>query len=285
MIAKTELLNKKSFKSILSLTGTELVLFSVIIISTYPLVWTLLNSFKADPPRDPGFKFPAEWSFKGYKVIFTELNILGYFYNSIKIAAISVFIGLTIITLTAYVVARIDFKGKGFITLLLISTLFLPVTATAIPTFWLVGKLGLMNTHAGIIFVYSAGISVVSFYIIRGYFLTIPKQLEESGYLDGCGFFRAFISLILPLALPGIGTAAIISFMGYWNEFYIATLYLQDRELMTIPALLAQFTLVFTIDYNGLFASVIIIILLPIILFSCFSKFFIQALTAGAVKG
>lgn len=281
-VKTTKLTNMKSFKSVTSFISTELVLLCVIIISLYPFLWTLLNSFKEDPTRDPGFKLPAQWSFDGYNIVFTQLNILRYFYNSIKVSAISVFIGLTIVTLLSYAVARINFKGKNFIVLLLVSTMFLP--SSPIPIFWLVGKLGLMNTHAGLIFVYSVGVSVVSFYIIRGYFLTIPKEMEESGYLDGCGYFRGF-ALILPIALPGIGTAAIINFMGFWNEFYNATLYLQDRELMTIPALLAQFTLTFTIDYNGLFASVIVISLLPIILFSCFSKYFIQALTGGALKG
>lgn len=116
-------------------------------------------------------------------------------------------------------------------------------------------------------------------------FLTIPVELEEAARIDGCGYTQTFFKIMLPIARPGILTAAMLAFMNYWNEYYWASMVLTTKELKTVPAILAQFQNAFSTNYNGMFSAIVVILLPPVILFCCFSKYFIEALSGGAVKG
>ena len=125
----------------------------------------------------------------------------------------------------------------------------------------------------------------MSFFIIRNYFSIIPKEMEEAAEIDGCSYFQVFWHVMLPIARPGIMTAAVIAFMNNWNEYYWSSMLLIKSESLTVPALLGQFTTSFNTNYNGLFSAIVVIILPPIILFACTSKYFVEALGGGAVKG
>ena len=113
----------------------------------------------------------------------------------------------------------------------------------------------------------------------------IPRELEEAARIDGCGYVQTWVKVIFPIARPGIMTAAVLAFLNNWNEYYWASLVLITREKLTVPALLSTFTTAFNTNYNGLFSAMVVIILPPVILYCVFSKFFIEALSGGAVKG
>lgn len=262
----------------------ELFLLFIVIISLYPLAWTFLNSFKSDPMMDPGFKWPAEFTFRGYKLVFVQLNVVQYFLNSLYVSFLSTIISIISVSLGAYVVARKHFYGKTLFVTLLTCTMFLPSTAITYPIYKLVKTLNLFDTREGLILLYSMSNIVISFFVVRGYFLTIPGEIEEAGRIDGCNQVQAML-LVFPIALPGILTAAIMAFMGFWNEFYFATLILRTESLMTIPVLIAQFSQGYNVDYTGTFAAIIVIIILPLLLYCFCSKYFLSALSGGAVKG
>lgn len=266
---------------IFSYIGMVIVCF----ISLFPLMWTFLSSLKVDPLKEPGLSFPKQISFDGYITVFRDMGIMGYFLNSFCVAAISVAISITIITMSAYVVARMDFKFKKVISVCLMSTLFIPATSLTFPVYNLVTKLGLYNKRGGLILIYTCMGIAISFMVIKNYFLTIPKELEEAACIDGCSYTQTFFKIMLPIARPGIMTAAVLAFMNYWNEYYWSSMVLLDREKMTVPALLSQFTTSFSTNYNGLFSAIVVIVIPPIILFCCCSKFFVEALSGGAVKG
>lgn len=169
--------------------------------------------------------------------------------------------------------------------MLLYSTLFIPATAMTFPVFNIISRLGLYNTHTGLIIIYACSGIAVSFFVIKNYFSSIPKELEEAAYIDGCSHSQTFYLIMLPIAMPAISTAAVLAFMGNWNEYYWASLILLDRARLTIPALLSTFTKGFETDYTGMFAAIVIILIPPLIVYSCFSGFFVKALGGGAVKG
>ncbi|CYT76892.1 carbohydrate ABC transporter permease [Streptococcus suis] len=255
------------------------------LISVFPILWIFLSSLKADPMKNPGISLSTDLSFDGYIKVFTELHVLDYFWNSFKVVSISVIISIIMISMSSYVIARMDFRGKKLITAMLYSTLFIPATAMTFPVYRLVNVLGIYNTPVALIFVYSCSGIAMSFFIIKNYFAIIPKELEEAAEIDGASYAQTFWKVMLPIARPGILTAAILAFINNWNEYYWASMLIINKDELTVPALLGQFTTSFNTNYNGLFSAIVVIILPPILLFAFASKYFIEALGGGAVKG
>lgn len=258
------------------------VMIFVLLISAYPIIWVLISSFKEVPG---GLGLPDKWVFDGYISIFTKMHIGTYFANSLFVTCLSTILSIAAITMAAYVSARMEFKGKGLVTLMFASTLYIPSISISFPIYRMVQQLGLMDTKWAVILVYSGLNIAVTFFVIRSYFLTIPKEMEEAASIDGCGYVKAFTHVLVPLAKPGIATGAILAFLNNWNEFYFASLLLQSKENMTIPALLGQFKTAYSMDRNGMFSAIVISVLPTILIFFATSKVFVKSLTAGAVKG
>lgn len=258
------------------------VMILVLFISLYPILWVFISSFKEKPG---GLGLPEKWVFDGYITIFTELNIHTYFFNSILIAGVSTILSVAIVSMAAYVVARMNFRGKGLITLMFSTTLFIPAISISFPIYRLLGNLGLRDTRIGVIFIYSGLGIAVTYFILQSYFMSIPKEMEEAARVDGCGYVGTFVRIILPIARPGLATAAIMAFLNNWNEFYFASILLKSPEKMTIPALLGQFTSAYSRNLNGMFSAIIVAVVPTIIIFCLLSETFVKSLTAGAVKG
>lgn len=254
-------------------------------VALLPLVWLLISSFKEDPLARPGFQLPEAMYFQGYISTFRDLDVMKYFGNSMIISLISVVISILTISMSAYVVARMEFKGKALVNLMLAATLFIPATSLTYPVYNLVNTLGIYDTRAALILIYSCSGIAVSFFVIKNYYDNVPKELEEAARIDGCSYAQTWWYVIFPIARPGILTAAVLAFLNNWNEYYWASLIIIDREKLPVPALLSNFTTAFTTNYNGLFSAMVVIILPPIILYVAFNKFFIEALSGGAVKG
>jgi raffinose/stachyose/melibiose transport system permease protein len=254
----------------------------LLLISLYPLAWVLVNSFKQTPG---GLGLPERWVFDGYVTIFTKLDIGRYFANSLIVAVLSTALSVLVVSLAAYVSARISFRGKSLVTAMFASTLFIPSISISFPIYRLLSDLQLKDTLAGVIFIY-AGLGIaVTFFILRSYFLTIPREMEEAAMVDGCGYAGTYFRIILPIAKPGLATAAIMAFLNNWNEYYFASILLKSKEHMTLPALLGQFTTAYSKNLNGMFSAIIVIVLPTILIFCLLSETFVKSLTAGAVKG
>ena len=269
-------------KTVLEKIFRYFVMLIVAFISIYPILWVFISSFKEKPG---GLGLPKEWVFDGYITIFTELDIQTYFLNSLVITVISTVLSVTVVSMAAYVVARMQFKGKGLVTLMFSTTLFIPAVSISFPIFRLLGDLGLKDTRLGVIIVYSGLGIAVTYFILHSYFASIPKEMEEAARVDGCGYFGTFFRIIVPIAKPGLSTAAILAFLNNWNEFYFASILLKSPEKMTIPALLGQFTSAYSKNLNGMFSAIIVAVVPTIIVFCLLSETFVKSLTAGAVKG
>ena len=226
---------------------TYLCLIWALTVSLVPLIWLVLSSLKKDPMARPGFQLPDSICIDGYISTFRDLHVFRYFGNSLFVAGISVLISVVMISMSAYVVARMEFRGKALVNILLYSTMFIPATALTYPVYNLINNLHLYDTRAALILIYSCSGLAVSFFVIM--------------------------------------TAAVLAFLNNWNEYYWASLVLITREKLTVPALLSTFTTSFNTNYNGLFSAMVVIILPPVVLYCIFSKFFLEALSGGAVKG
>ena len=286
MIKKT----KASATNSMRVRGGEAVFCYIVMaimafIALFPVVWVVLASFKPDLLLEPGFVLPKEICLDGYVKVFTKLGIWKYFINSFICATAGTVIGIAMLSMSAYVIARFKFKGRGLITACFMATMFVPASALTFPVYNLVKNMGLFDTRVGLIFIYTCSGIAISFMVIRNYFATIPKELDEAARIDGASHLQTFVKIMFPIARPGIFTAAVLQWLQLWNEFYWASLVVIDRGKMTVPAILSQFTTSFSTDYNGLLSAIVVIIIPPVLLFCFCSKFFIEALSGGAVKG
>lgn len=274
--------SKRHFWDWLSSVCGRFIMLLVIFISLYPIVWVFLSSFKENPG---GLSLPDQWVWDGYITIFTKLNILTYFRNSLFVTVCSTVLSVLVVSMAAYVSARMEFKCKVFVTFMFSTTLFIPAISISLPLYQMIQSLGLKDSHIGVIFIYSGLGIATTYFILRSYFLSIPKEMEEAARIDGCGYVGSFFTIIVPIAKPGISTAAIMSFLNNWNEFYFASILLKSKEKMTLPALLGQFTTAYSKNLNGMFSAIIVTVMPTIIIFCLLSETFVKSLTAGAVKG
>ena len=262
-----------------------IVMLVMCVIALFPLVWVVLASFKKDLLMEPGFTFPSSFYFGGYVKVLTRLGIWKYFLNSAICATAGMLLSITMLSMAAYVIARYRFPGRGLISGCFMATMFVPASALTFPVYRMIKNMGMFDTRTGLIFVYACSGIAISFMVIRNYFATIPSELEEAARIDGASYFQIFSKVMLPIARPGIFTAAILQWLQLWNEFYWASLLMVDRSKMTVPAILSQFTTSFSTDYNGLLSAIVVIIIPPVLLFCFSSRYFIEALSGGAVKG
>jgi raffinose/stachyose/melibiose transport system permease protein len=185
----------------------------------------------------------------------------------------------------AFAIARHIFWGKNVLFLMITAGILVPLNALIIPYFAIINFLNLYDTRLGLILVYCAVGLPVSTFILTEFFKSIPKEIEEASFLDGCNFAARYFKIMLPLALPGLATAGTFQFILCWNEFLYAMLLTSSTDIRTIQFGISYFTNQFFSDYVGMFAAVVISIIPSIAVFVLFQEKVINGLTAGSVKG
>ncbi len=262
-------------------------LFVITVLSLGPILWVFLSSFKSHQELFSGspFSLPAHITFENYKKALELAPIGRFFTNSLIICLANTALSIIIVSCCAYVAARFDFKLKKVMVLFITAALLLPAQSISQPIFAMFKVFRLFDTKTGLVFVYLAFSIPVTFYIMRSYFLSIPRSLEESAYMDGAGFLRTYLQIIVPLAKPGMATAAVLQFLSSWNEFYFALMLTSGNNARTVPIALNYYTSMFNSQYGSLFAAVTLTILPTIIIFVFTQEQVVESLTAGALKG
>ena len=259
-----------------------LLMAFVLLISLYPIAWVLINSFKQTPG---GLGFPEKWVFDGYITIFTKLNIGRYFANSLIVTVISTVFSVFVVSLAAYVSARIEFRGKNLVTLMFASTLFIPSISISFPIYRLLSDLGLKDTLTGVIFVYASLGIAVTFFILRSYFLSIPKEMEEAAMMDGCNRFQCFWKVVFPLMTPINVTQLVLNTLFIWNDYSTSIILLRKKYSFTLTLAQIIYFNENTTMLNEAFAFFIMAMIPILILYLCMQKYIVSGITAGAVKG
>ena len=194
-------------------------------------------------------------------------------------------IGLFISELAAYALTRLRFGWqKGLFLLIAVGTM-IPVQVALGPLFRLVLNLGLLNQYLGILFPYIAFGVPYQIFILRGFFASIPRELDEAAYMDGASHFDVFLRIILPVSTPALAALFILDFVATWNEFPMALVILQRQEAWTVPLSLQAFQGQFGNNYTEMNAAIVMAILPVIIVYMLFQRYFVSGLVAGAVKG
>ncbi len=262
------------------------VLAFVVIVCLFPLLWVVMSSFKtnAEILTNP-FSLPTALNFKPYMTVLNSNNFIMYGFNSLVIASVSTVISLLIYSMGAYVISKYNFPGKSLFFTLFTLTMLVPGHTRTQPIFSTITFLNLYDTKQGLILVYLSGGLAMSMFVLRSAFNTIPKEMSEAATIDGCGFFRTFWQMHLPLAKSGLATSGILMFLGNWNEYYFAALLTSSTKNRTLPYALAFFNEAFSYDYTRMFAALTLIIIPGIVIYVFTQEQVQMSITSGSVKG
>jgi arabinogalactan oligomer/maltooligosaccharide transport system permease protein len=276
-------------------------LVAVVLVTIYPVLWVVTIAFSgnqslaiADVPADPStwdrlraiLPWPAHWSAANFVSVMTDQPFARWVQNSALIAAATTLVGVFLACTGAYAFSRFKFPGRrAGMMAFLVSQMF-PGTLTLIPLYIIIVQwLGLGGTRIGLIIVYATTSIPFSVWMLKGYFDTIPRELEEAAVIEGAGPGTVFWRIILPLAKPAIAITALFSFMTAWNEFILAATFMNQEELYTAPVGLKFFVGGFQQQW-GYFAAGSIIVSVPVVaLFLYLQRYLVSGLTAGSVKG
>lgn len=261
--------------------------FALILFFT-PIVWMLSTAFK---PREELFTIPPLWipshpTLEHFISIFKNPVVLRYYLNSVIVGTGTVLLSLAVGVPGAYAFSRFSFRGSRNLLLFLLATQMFPVVLFLIALYILFRKLALLNTYLGLILTHSSLTVPFTVWILKSFFDTIPKELEESAYIDGCSRLRALSHVILPLVLPGLVATAIYSFLLSWNDFALGlTLSSEKSSRILGPGIALTYMGEFEYLWGDMMALALLITAPVVIAFVFLQRLFVKGLTAGAMKG
>jgi multiple sugar transport system permease protein len=255
-----------------------------------PFVWSLITSFKTLPDSTQLTFIPQPFTLEGWRYVFQNLDpsIFRLFANSAGIAIAITFSNLVLASLAGYAFARLRFPGREILFLVVLVTLMMPDQLRLVPVYLILNAAGLtrgVGQYVGVVLVMA--VMGTNVFLMRQYFLSIPRDIEEAARIDGAGFFTTFWRVMLPLAGPALSAVAILQFQGAWNAFFWPLILLSDRSYFTIPIALNFFRLAggFTTNYPPLMAVVVLATLPVLILYIFFQRYFVEGIAASGVKG
>jgi raffinose/stachyose/melibiose transport system permease protein len=260
-----------------------LSVFAICII--YPILWMFISGFKSNGELfNSTWSLPKVWNVSNYTAAWNQ-GVGRYFLNSVIVTLATVVLALFFSATAAYALSRFEFWGKKLVFILVIGGLMLSPEVSLISLYKLLQNMHLYNTYWALIIPYTAFRIPFTIFLLRAYFLDIPREIEEAAYIDGCSSFKVFTKVIIPMSKPILSTAALLTAMASWNEFMFALVFIEDDSLRTIPIGLANLRGAFSTNWAQLIAGIAISSVTMIVLFIVFQKQFVRGLTSGGVKG
>ncbi|MFD2114537.1 carbohydrate ABC transporter permease [Paenibacillus yanchengensis] len=266
----------------------RLVLFFWAATIIFPIVWIAYQSLRTNVEFFQDiWALPTSLNWTNYEQAWTDYNIGKSMINTVYYVGVSLIIGTFLTTLNAYALTRMEFRGRSFIWGLIMLSLFLPGINALVPQYLLMKSLHLTNSLTGLVILDSFGENVFFLMLLGGFMSSLPKDLEESAYIDGASIYQTFWRIIIPLSTPGIVTVAIFKFLGLYNNFLGPFIYLSDPAKYTIGVNMyqANMKMQYTSDWVTMFAGVIIVLIPTVILYMFFQRRIMAGATMGAMKG
>lgn len=263
----------------------------LLLFTAMPMAWMLITSLKT------GFaamQYPPQWwpsspTLENYTRLLDPRNSIGqdflrYFWNSLWVSTATTILAIIVAVPAAYAFSRFRFPGRTFLFFAVLLRNMFPAIVFLVPLFILMRLLGLVNTHGSLILTYLTFGLPLAIWLLKGFYDNIPIQLEQAARIDGATRFQAFLYIVMPLSTPGIIATAIYSFIGAWNEYIYAYTFLTKQDQMTLPVGIQRFFSENATDWPGLMAATFMMSVPVVVLFLVLQKYFVQALTEGAVK-
>lgn len=263
----------------------HILIYSLAALTVAPFVWMLLTSFKplSEIFQVPPTWWPEEFTFQNYIDAFTAAPFARFYGNSLFVA-MAVTVGqLVTCSLAAYAFARLKFRGREVLFYIFLGTMMVPAHVTMIPGFMLLHWFGWIDTYAALIVPGLA--SAFGTFLLRQFFMTIPVELEEAAFIDGCSRMGVLWRIIIPLSKPALATLAIFTFMAVFNDFIWALIVLNTEEMYTVQLGLAIFRDRYSTEWGNLMAGSVVATLPILIVFFFAQKYFIKGITLSGLKG
>jgi ABC-type glycerol-3-phosphate transport system permease component len=259
----------------------------------FPMVWVAYSSLKPDEAIfHDTFALPAAGNIRteNYARAWHEARFADYFFNSVLVTTVSVTLIVALGAMAGYALSRFYHPLGQVIFWLFLAGLMIPAQLAVVPLFFELKQLGLLNSRAGLILVYTANGLPFAIFILTGFFRSLPRTLYEAAVIDGCSEFAAFWRVLLPLARPGLVTVAIFQFIGVWKEYFHAFMLLGgdvDGGARTLPLGLANLAITaqYRSDYGMLFAGIVLVTLPILIIYLLLQRQIVKGIAAGALKG
>jgi multiple sugar transport system permease protein len=263
-------------------------LFAYALLMFAPFTWMIITSFKTQPDSVQLSIIPNPFTLEGWQNVFQELNpsLPRLFFNSALIAGAVTITNVVLGSMAGYAFARLRFPGREALFILVLGTMMIPDQLRLVPIYQLMRTLGLSAgplQYVSVILVLA--IAAVSVFLLRQYFLSIPRDLEEAAKIDGAGFFTTFWRVMLPLATPAIAAVAILQFQGSWNSLFWPLILLTDSQHWTLPLGLTQFRSQFLTIWPDLMAVSTMATIPIVVLYVFFQRYFVEGIAASGVKG
>ena len=268
----------------------NILLWIIVILVVFPIIWMVFSSLLTQNQIATG-KIGLPKHFNNYIDMWKNINFFHYFKNSIIVCSITTVIALTIAIFAGYALARFKFPGANLFGASVLATQMVPGIMFLLPLYLLYIKIQeitgirLINTYYGLIIVYSAFFIPLSIWVIRGFFASIPKELEEAAVLDGCTKFQAFTKIILPISKVGLIATGIYIFLLAWDDLIFAWVLTTSPDVATIPVGIRLYVGNYQNRYDLLMSAGVVTTLPVMVIFFALQKQFIQGMTSGAVKG
>lgn len=264
----------------------NLLMILAMVVALLPFVWAFLTSVKlqhqiyAFPPE----LLPNPFTWFNYASEFQGGLAQGLF-NSAFVSFFAVLLTVSASSLAAYPLARMRFRGSQLVLFSIILPMMIPGLVNLVPTYLILAAFGLLDTYLGLILIYWVGSLPVAVWILRGFFQTIPRELEEAAVVDGCSRLQTLVQIILPISRPALVTVALLTFLAAWNDFIIASIITTSAEMRTAQIFLYANIGDVEVNWGGLMAAALVVSAPVVILFLFLQRSFISGLTSGAVKG
>ncbi len=280
---------RKRLTKLADYTASYAIIIFFALIAIFPFLWMLRTAFA---PTKDSFSLrptllPSSFTLENFERVISSPNVpfLTYFWNSVLVSVSTTLLVIVAGSWGAYALARMNFKGQRAFGVSLLLIQMFPGVLLIIPLYVVLTRLGLVNNFFGLAIAYTTINLPFVTWLMRGYFLSIPSEIEDAARIDGCTYFGALWRVVLPLAAPGLAAVATLAFVNSWNEFLIAYVLINDDRQKVLSIGLSSYVDQFTTDYSGLFAMATLTTLPVVIVFMIFQRYLTGGLTSGSVKG
>jgi ABC-type glycerol-3-phosphate transport system permease component len=269
----------------------RIALYAIIVVGAVvfamPFVWMIRTALM--PPWQV-YTFPPEWIpeemyWENWIRPWNMLPFHIFFRNTIYVVALKVLGTIFSSAVAAYGFARLRFPGRDFLFILVLSVMMLPQQVTLIPQYLIYSRLGWINSFKPIWVGVWLGASSFNLFLMRQFFMTIPKEMDDAARIDGCGIFSTFWRIMVPLSLPALGVISIFEFTYSWNEFLVPLIYLNEERLFTLAIGLRRFQTTLTLEMEALMAATVTTLLPVLLVFFFAQRYFVQGIVITGVKG
>ncbi len=258
----------------------------IAIFALFPILWGLSSSLK---PTDQIIEFPprllpSEPTLEHYIRIFQD-DAAYYIGNSMLVSAATIALTISLAALGGYALARFDFRGRGAIMMMVIGVMSIPIASLLVPTFTLLSAVGLFDTRLGLVLLYSAYQLPAAMWMLYGYFMSLPVEVENAARVDGCSPLRTLWKVVLPLSKSGLVAAALFALVFSWNDFVVAVTMTSSQETRTFPVAIYFYLGFYGREWSPLLAASLVSIVPIIAVFVFLQRYLMSGLTGGGVKG